>query len=120
MNYFRSCGDCTACCTWLIGSSYGWEFGNGQSCKFKGCNGCKIHKVRPNVCVNYQCAWSQKLLPEEMRPDKCNVLVSVERNNDVQFLKAISINNSKMNSSVKSWLENWSKEMNAPVVYIEP
>ena len=31
---FRECGECTACCTWLIGDSFGWKFGQGQSCKF--------------------------------------------------------------------------------------
>ena len=67
---FRDCGECTACCTWLIGDSFAWEFGAGKSCKFLECNGCGVHKARPESCRDYQCAWSQHLLPEEMRPDK--------------------------------------------------
>lgn len=117
---FRECGDCTACCTWLIGDSFGWKFGNGKSCKFLECSGCGVYKVRPDSCVNYQCAWSQWLLPDEMRPDKCNVVVSVENGKSGQYLKAISINNLKMNPEVKKWLEEWSIKMNTQVVYIEP
>ena len=119
MSDFRSCGECTACCTWLIGNAFGWEFGNGKSCKFLECNGCGVHKVRPNICKKYQCAWSQHLLPEEMRPDKCNTLVSVENGKNGQYLKVLSINNTEVDSSVKSFLESWGEKMNTPVVFVQ-
>jgi len=116
---FRECGECTACCTWLIGDAFGWKFGQGKSCKFLECNGCGVHKVRPQVCGNYQCAWSQHLLPEEMRPDKCNLLVSVEHNESGQYLKAISINNKRISNQTKEWLNNWSEKMNTPIIIVE-
>lgn len=116
---FRSCGECTACCTWLIGDSFGWEFGAGKSCKFLECNGCGVHKGRPESCRNYQCAWSQNLLPEEMRPDKCNVLISVEQNENGQYLKALRINNKEIKNEVKQYLQEWSERMNTPVIFIE-
>lgn len=116
---FRECGECTACCTWLIGNSFGWEFGAGKSCKFLECTGCGVHKARPELCKNYQCAWSQKLLPENMRPDKCDVLVSVEQNNEKQYLKVLRINNKEINSEVKQYLQEWSEKMNTPVIFVE-
>ena len=115
---FRECGECTACCSWLVGNSFGWEFGAGQSCKFLECNGCGIHKARPESCKEYQCAWSQHLLPEEMRPDKCNVLISVEQNENGQFLKALRINNKEITDEVKRYLQVWSEKMNTPVIFI--
>ena len=83
----RSCGDCTACCSWMKGSAYGYEFGGGKSCKFLCETGCSVHKARPKVCEGYFCAWSQELLSEEMRPDKCGVLASVENNEKGQYIK---------------------------------
>lgn len=118
MSQFRSCGECTACCTWLIGDSFGWKFGCGESCKFLESGGCGVHKARPESCRHYQCAWSQHLLPEEMRPDKCNVLVSVENNGNSQYLKAISINNKQIDEKIKSWLLEWGEKMNTPIVIL--
>lgn len=115
---YRECGECKMCCSWLIGSAFGWEFGAGKSCRFLECNGCGVHKARPESCRNYQCAWSQHLLPEEMRPDECNVLVSVENNEDGQYLKAIAINNQVMSEDVVSYLRNWSEKMNTSVMFI--
>lgn len=115
---YRECGECTACCSWLIGDAFGWEFGAGKSCRFLECNGCGVHKARPESCRNYQCAWSQHLLPEEMRPDKCNILVSVENNEDGQYLKVIALNNTVMNKDVVSYLKTWCEKMNTPVIFV--
>lgn len=121
MSQFRSCGECTACCTWLIGDSFGWEFGCGKSCRFLESSGCGVHKARPQVCMNYQCAWSQHLLPEEMRPDKCNVLISVETNKEgQQYLKAIPINNKKIDRKILDYLNTWSEKMNTPILISSP
>lgn len=119
MTQFRDCGGCTACCTWLIGDAFGWSFGCGKTCKFLDENGCGVHKARPETCRNYQCAWSQYLLPEEMRPDKCNILVSVESNNNGQYLKVIPINNKKISNEIKMWLKDWSEKMNTPIIISE-
>jgi hypothetical protein len=112
----RKCGDCTACCTWLIGNSYGHEFGNGKSCRFLCEEGCSVHKLRPNLCENYFCAWAQQLLPEEMRPDKCNFLVSVENNTNGQYLRVSPINGYEINTDILSWFKEWSTRMNTPVI----
>jgi len=114
----RPCKECTACCTWLKGSAYGYEFGGGKSCKFLCETGCDVHKARPKVCEGYFCAWSQELLPEEMRPDKCGVLASVERNGNGQYLKLTSIEN-EINTDILEYFKEWGKIMNTPVLYLK-
>jgi Fe-S-cluster containining protein len=115
----RRCEDCTACCTWLIGDSYGWEFGAGKSCKFLECNGCGVHKVRPKVCENYFCAWSQELIDEEYRPDQCGFLVSVENNENGQYLKVVETQKEKINKNIIDYFDHWSITMNIPVVFVK-
>lgn len=114
----RSCGDCTACCSWMKGSAYGYEFGGGKSCKFLCKTGCDVHKVRPKVCEGYFCAWSQELLPEEMRPDKCEVLASVENNENEQYLR-LTLTNGKINNNTLEYFKEWSQIMNTPVIYLK-
>lgn len=91
---FRPCGECTACCDGnLKSNSYGNVFDKRNNCVFLVNKTCSIYEDRPNTCRNYQCAWSQFLIYEDLRPDKCGVLVSVERktNSQEQFLKIIQI-----------------------------
>lgn len=91
---FRPCGDCTACCDGhIIGNSYGNRFGYHNACVFLVKKICTIYKDRPESCDNYQCAWSQRLLPEWMKPNLSNVLVSVEIDHaqQKQFLRVIEM-----------------------------
>lgn len=113
----RECGSCTACCTWLIGEAYDSKFGNGVSCKYLTCSGCGIYEKRPTVCKKYQCAWSQYLFPEEMRPDKCGFLASVEQNENGQYLKVVKINNDSIDKSILNYLNTWSEKMNVPIIF---
>lgn len=114
----RECNGCTSCCTWLKGSAYGWEFGNGKSCRFLECNGCGIHKVRPKLCENYFCAWAQELIDEEYRPDKCGFLVSVENGDNGQYLKVVEIKDNSLNENIVEYFKTWSTYMNSKVVFI--
>lgn len=113
----RSCGECTACCTWLKGSAYGYEFGGGKSCKFLCESGCDVHKARPKVCEGYFCAWAQELLPEEMRPDKCGIIASVENSENGQYLK-LTATKKEINKNILEYFKNWSDIMNTPIFYI--
>jgi len=114
---FRECGECTACCTWLQGSAYGYDFGNGKSCKFLCESGCSVHNARPLVCEKYFCAWAQNLLEEEMRPDKCGVLASVENAESTQYLRLTSTGG-EINKDILDYFSEWSKKMDAPVLYV--
>ena len=112
----RDCGECTACCTWMIGESYGHKFGNGVSCNFLDKCGCGIYEKRPEVCRKYQCGWSQELFPEEMRPDKCGIIVSVENNENEQYLRAIIMYKNESTEKYKQYLKEWGKKMNTKVL----
>ena len=92
MSEFRPCDECTACCDgWLIGKVNGHPFGHGKPCQFLINKICTIYKDRPSMCRNYQCAWTQHLFPEWMKPNKCGVLISVETKEDHQFLRVIEM-----------------------------
>lgn len=109
---FRECGDCTACCDGhIIGNSYGNEFGYQKPCVFLVHKLCSIYTDRPKSCHDFQCAWTQKILPEWMKPSECGVLVSVEINKDTnqQFLKAIEMKE-LIDYSVYSEIDKFCKE----------
>lgn len=94
MQTFRPCGDCSACCDGHYGgNAYGNQFGKLKPCVFLINKLCSIYETRPGFCQKYQCAWSQHLLNEDMRPDQCGLMVSVENNKETgkQFLKAVEI-----------------------------
>ena len=76
---FLSCDECHACCDGLlIGSAHGISFGNNVPCSFLCKDSCTIYDIRPDMCKNYQCAWSQNLFTTELKPTISNLLISVE------------------------------------------
>lgn len=108
---FRQCGDCSECCTGkLDGNAYGNSFNIEKPCVFLVEKKCCIYKTRPDTCARYQCAWSQGILPESMRPDICGYIVSVEIKNNKQFLKIVSHN--KLDKSTSQFFDAWCKENN--------
>lgn len=110
---FRDCGDCTICCEGhLIGNSYGNRFGNGKKCIFLVQKNCTIYKDRPETCRKYQCAWTQHILPEWMKPNQCGLMVSVQDEpSGKQYLKAIEIR-ADVSQNVYDELEKFCKENN--------
>lgn len=110
---FHDCGDCNACCSGaLAGSAYGLPFGGGVGCVFLYGRGCSIHRVKPAACAGYQCAWSQGLFTQEMKPTSSNLLISVEVDiNNRQFLKVVKLNN---NIKQETWdyLDSWVSKNN--------
>ena len=87
----RKCGDCTRCCDGtLVGSTRGAYFGNGIPCKYLIDSKCSIYVERPSQCSDYQCAWTQWLLPDWCSPARTGAVVSVEIDeNNRRFLKAV-------------------------------
>ena len=117
---FKECGTCTVCCNgWLISNSYGNLFGNKKPCVFLCDNICSIYTTRPQTCIKYQCAWSQGLFPEWMKPTESNVLISVENDKEKgQFLKVIEVD-VKISNKVLNFLQEWVKQNNTFFVLIE-
>lgn len=113
----RECGDCKECCLWLQGDSFGFTFGAGTPCKFLECDGCGVHKARPESCRNYFCGWAQELFDEEYRPDKCGVLVSVEQNENGQYLR-LTYTKQNINKDIVEYFRLWGERMNTPVIHL--
>lgn len=110
---FRPCGDCTACCDgFLIGEAKGIPFGDGKPCQFLVSKNCTIYADRPQVCRNYQCAWTQFVLPSWMKPNQCGVMVSVEYDKDgKQYLKVIEMRE-EIEYNVYSTIDTFTRENN--------
>ncbi|NDD85028.1 hypothetical protein EBZ38_12255 [bacterium] len=116
---FFSCGDCTACCDGhLTGDAFSVPFGPGSPCTFLINKSCTVYSFRPDVCKNYQCAWSQGLFPEWMKPNRCNILISVEQKDDIQFLKLVPITY-PINQQVIDFLDEWVVQYNTYYVIAE-
>ncbi len=112
---FRPCEECNACCDGhLVGSAYGNNFGCGKPCVFLIERKCKIYETRPNVCQKFQCGWSQFLLDEDMRPDKCGVIISVRTKNQEQYFEVIEI---RENISYDTYrrIEDAAKKLNTRI-----
>jgi len=117
---FKDCGTCTICCEgWLTSIAYGNLFGNKKPCIFLCEKTCLIYTTRPKTCSYYQCAWSQGLFPDWMKPTESNVLISVEYDNQKkQFLKVIELGIS-ISDKVFNFIENWVKENNTYYILVK-
>jgi hypothetical protein len=90
----RDCGDCTACCTVLTVDTPDFKKPAGTPCVHLASRGCAIHAVRPRICRTWFCAWRRvAAMPEEARPDRSGLLVSLNFVREPQnCLEGVSIN----------------------------
>ncbi len=90
----RSCGDCTACCTTLTVDTPDFAKPAGVPCVHLTTGGCGIHPVRPGICRTWFCVWRRDAgLPDEARPDRSGLLVSLNFVRAPQnCLEGVSIN----------------------------
>lgn len=90
----RACGACTVCCTTLKVDSPDFKKPAETPCAMLGAQGCSIHAVRPEICRTWFCAWRRVAdLPEEARPDRSGLLVSLNFNREPRnCLEGVSIN----------------------------
>ncbi|MCG6120536.1 MAG: YkgJ family cysteine cluster protein [Blastomonas sp.] len=90
----RACGDCTACCTVLTVDTPELKKPAGTPCEKLSAHGCSIHAVRPPICRTWFCAWRRvAAMPEEARPDRSGLLVSVNFVREPRnALEAVSLN----------------------------
>lgn len=83
----RSCGGCTVCCTVLKVDTPDFAKPADTPCVHLGTGGCTIHAVRPPVCRTWFCAWRRvAAMPDEARPDRSGLLVSLNFRREPQNL----------------------------------
>lgn len=74
----KSCGSCTACC-------YSVPVKEIALLPYKRCQflrlpfdkqiGCSIYDIRPRSCSNWSCVWLSSDLADELKPDRCGVVI---------------------------------------------
>lgn len=77
----RTCGPCTLCCA-IFGVP---EIAKAvyEPCAHCTAAGCTIHVTRPQPCRNFECFWlMDDQFPEDLRPDRCGVVVSWNEDHD--------------------------------------
>lgn len=116
---FRPCDGCNACCEGhLIGEAFGYNFYPSKPCFFLKEKRCSIHLTRPHTCKKYQCAWSQNMFDENMRPDKCGLLVSIEYDiNKKQYFKVMEILE-RIDYSAYNTIKLWTEQLDTYYVII--
>jgi cold shock CspA family protein len=73
----RHCGSCTACCHVLEVQALAKPA--GVLCEHSTGASCRIYHDRPLACARWYCLWRKiEALPDEMRPDRSGVMLSLE------------------------------------------
>jgi len=117
---FKSCGNCTVCCSGILaGNIYGNVFNKDKQCVFLVDQQCVIYNTRPEVCRKYQCAWSQGIIPDWLKPTESNILITVEIKDKQQYLKAVCLTDEKISSEITTFLDEWTKENNTYYTVVE-
>ena len=112
---FKECGQCQKCCEgWVAGTAFGIPFHPNKPCTFLQ-GKCLVYSFRPDVCKKFYCAWVQGLFPDWMRPDKTNVLISVQDWSRGQFLKIIACG-VKIDDNIMKEIKIFSQENNCPYI----
>ena len=85
----RTCGPCTACCTHLpipAGQVSAVEKPAGVVCQHVCEHGCAIYPDRPQMCVEFCCAWlTDASWPDSWRPRESGLLCLRESLDGVGF-----------------------------------
>lgn len=77
----RECGSCVACCVTLKIDEPELKKEPDEVCMHCTGAGCGIYEARPMACRDWHCLWRRlAALPEEARPDKVGVMLTVQRN----------------------------------------
>jgi hypothetical protein len=70
----RQCGGCRMCCHVddIPGVKKAWE-----ACRHFCEAGCDLYGNQPPICAKFECWWKANLVPDELRPDRCGLVVSL-------------------------------------------
>ena len=109
----RICGDCTLCCT-LLPIELPIENASTtfhETCKFCKNNGCSIHVDRPEICRGFECEWiNDETIPEDLRPDKCNVIFEKIEDNILMGLEHFNHIGSYKEKNVSDFISDANKK----------
>jgi len=114
----RECGGCTVCC--YIGAVPQIDKPPHSPCP-KLCNGCYLYgsPERPKVCTDFACAWLRELVPEECRPDKVGVMLSVNQTERGIIGFAIELEQGALTGKAKEAVSVLARDTFLPVVGVK-
>jgi hypothetical protein len=98
----------------VAGDAFGITFHPHKPCAFLQSK-CIVYNFRPQVCRKFYCAWVQGLFPDWMRPDKTNVLISVQDWSRGQYLKVIACDQ-PLKKDVLNEVVKFSQEQKCPYI----
>jgi hypothetical protein len=86
---------------------FGKRFYQGSPCFYLR-ETCTIYKDKPlSPCGNYNCLWkTENILPEWMRPDLVNVVVTYKKSGDIEYYEITEAGN-RLDVRVLNWLMHW-------------
>lgn len=116
----RECGECEVCC-------YVAEVKEGivnkpacRTCPFQN-NGCAIFDKpeRPQVCSSFQCGWLRGAGKEKDRPDKSNVMVSVNQMNGGVWIMVMDLEKDAHKTTGKNIVIDMINKYNLPAIVVD-
>lgn len=119
----RECGECQACCEFLTIVEDEITKPAFEKCQHQCAAGCAIHNHpgQPKLCREFRCAWKKGELPEDMRPDKCGVIVSNNSINGPGYkLQAVAYRPDALTERVRYQINRLAKKRKGLVRYITP
>jgi hypothetical protein len=114
----RECGDCTVCCNGTLKIEvHGHGVHAGKPCFYMKQGGCSIYEQRPEVCRKYECEWvSSDYLPEWMKPNISNVLVTRRVIDGVEFFELLEAGKT-LDITAFNWMLQWALANEKNILY---
>jgi hypothetical protein len=116
----RKCDNCNICC--IIAEVVGDNFYKKPNikCEYlnKGCSGCSLFNdiKRPKVCNNFECAWLRGFGDINDRPDKNDIMLSINDVEGQHMIYAIELKKGSYLNSGKNIILDIVKKINLPVI----
>lgn len=108
----RECGPCRACCVAPSIDCRELFKRKWQPCPLLNKEGppCSIYHRRPDVCRSFVCAWLAGDLPEELRPDRCGMFVTIRPTKQPEPFKHDTYRDVLVLSLTETGPNEWTEE----------
>lgn len=119
----RECGDCNVCC--IIGAVPELSKPAHTPCIFlkeckKGCCSIFDNPKLPDTCKDYNCAWKEGFGDEYGKPNKINVMFSINKLENQTYITAIELKENAITDSYANYMVmDMATKTNIPIIVVE-
>jgi len=120
----RQCGECGVCC--VVGEVREGKFIKPAHtpCQYLSASGPKRCTLfgkskRPGMCGQFQCAWLRGYGQTADRPDKSNVMISINHLNKGTWIFAIETKPDAFKTTGKQMILDTATKVNLPVIVVK-